>query len=1359
MEEIEKLYGVVSKEGLYTKSLDEFKAKYSDESSREKLYNVVSQKGLYTKTREEFNSKYFSEVKKKDDSQPTGATLQKVSPTQPTTKKSLLDGEGPKKQSVSATSNGAPKMKVFTGFTPEEQKSLQAKPVTDYMVNKTKEQLNPVVKRQRILESKKVLTPAEKQELQSIKTAKIEGDRYLTNKLMKGMTPRINQALEVSDDENKRIEAEYNQDASGGGWWQKTKEAASDITTGILQSLGSLADMHESNIKDLEIKPDSPLQKYNEEVIREVKDSKEVLTSEQFQQRVRDKYINEKKNNVVLSQLNQINDELPDDLRERLKLGTFDNLTNLTKENKDLLKVTKVLETSRDAVHDDFVELEKKMVELSKARQPIPDDLKIQYESIVKKYNEYSSQIKNNYDKYSKNSKDLGNFKQEYEVFNTFGNGYLNFGTKLVNSGETILADALDFGAYMYDMGSNLPGLEKYNKVISLGLHVGAKELREDVEYRSQFLRKTTEAVSVDDYVDKTVGFVADNLIPVIGLFFGGEVGIAGMAMTTAGSKYNQMVIEKEMGAKEGKDQYSTLQMATVPILWGATMVAPMATQLGAMRNAQRTMMAIERQSPALLEKTFMDKAIEFGTKYNLESIKLAKDLTVMRGLQQVTDNMILGKDIDYTQFKAGEIFKEAYGLHALNMAMPIVFGTITKPFFTNKEVKEMTESSNDIFSLGEKLKDSKLTQEEKGIIKNSINTLTEKMNTIVSSKIENITKLPTFISDKIFDGFAKSSELRAKALRIKNSENLSTREKKVALEGLEKEYRKNEADLIDLRTGNIIKTLSQEEQLKLKDIASRELLSESEGKDIKLSDEDITKRANINYIRDNAKKVEAEVKPARKGIEDQVSQPIELEVTPAKPVEEVKPTEEVTPKIESPIELKEGEELIDVKEDGKGRTHTYVSETTEKDGVKTTKFKFNRSDKSSEKRATTGVETDKVLDKYGYEISEGEIPEGTEITQIYEIREGKNSTGATVLFKNPETGGIFKGEVLLTPKTEAKPETTVAEKEAEVERLREEEIKEKQNVDPNDKAKQDEIYDKYDKLISPLLREIEGAKPVEEAKPTEEVKQKPLLDESIEKVDGIKDGEFIELPDGSKIEKVGDAFKWNRGENGTREISRGSAIKITNNKIAESRAGDNISLNAYDTETVKGEELNVGDVYIRDDKGTRYVYRLLSKPKVRARDTGSFWNADVEVLHIGKQPIEVLEQKLGDEIGEVYKSERRPGSNAVDTFKSPRKDIKSFGKVKKINNWEEVSKAKEIEAKAEVKPSEVEAKPTEAKVPETEVKPETKSRRRTKKETLEVTPKAETEKEIVSLPENEKELDKFLLEMQEKGIIKVEPC
>lgn len=62
----QKLYDTVKGQGLYTKSFDEFKAKYSTPEAIDNLYNVVSKTQLYTKSKDEFLGKYFAEpVEKK----------------------------------------------------------------------------------------------------------------------------------------------------------------------------------------------------------------------------------------------------------------------------------------------------------------------------------------------------------------------------------------------------------------------------------------------------------------------------------------------------------------------------------------------------------------------------------------------------------------------------------------------------------------------------------------------------------------------------------------------------------------------------------------------------------------------------------------------------------------------------------------------------------------------------------------------------------------------------------------------------------------------------------------------------------------------------------------------------------------------------------------------------------------------------------------------------------------------------------------------------------------------------------------------------------------------------------------------
>ncbi len=79
---LDKLYEVVSREGLYTKSKNDFIKKYSNPQEIDKLYDVVSREQLFTKNKDDFYSKYYPDLKKKEPevspyvSAPTKSPLQ-----------------------------------------------------------------------------------------------------------------------------------------------------------------------------------------------------------------------------------------------------------------------------------------------------------------------------------------------------------------------------------------------------------------------------------------------------------------------------------------------------------------------------------------------------------------------------------------------------------------------------------------------------------------------------------------------------------------------------------------------------------------------------------------------------------------------------------------------------------------------------------------------------------------------------------------------------------------------------------------------------------------------------------------------------------------------------------------------------------------------------------------------------------------------------------------------------------------------------------------------------------------------------------------------------------------------------------
>ena len=77
MEEIQKLYDVLVRDGYYTKTLDEFNVQFQDPTYQDKVFNVVSRDGLYTKNKESFLKQYG--LKKKEDTElpsPVGSLVQ-----------------------------------------------------------------------------------------------------------------------------------------------------------------------------------------------------------------------------------------------------------------------------------------------------------------------------------------------------------------------------------------------------------------------------------------------------------------------------------------------------------------------------------------------------------------------------------------------------------------------------------------------------------------------------------------------------------------------------------------------------------------------------------------------------------------------------------------------------------------------------------------------------------------------------------------------------------------------------------------------------------------------------------------------------------------------------------------------------------------------------------------------------------------------------------------------------------------------------------------------------------------------------------------------------------------------------------
>ena len=533
--------------------------------------------------------------------------------------------------------------------------------------------------------------------------------------------------------------------------------------------------------------------------------------------------------------------------------------------------------------------------------------------------------------------------------------------------------------------------------------------LDEASEDREQFIKYKAKDISNFSDVGSFMAGLATEQIPVwTTLAIAPELGPALLGAGTGGEQFRTMEIEESQPFAK-KTSFGQ-KLATSYMYGGAEALFERLGTVSVLKNIEKSIAKASNPSRKLIEDGVMQEVSKLGKQFGYNFGLEGGTEYLTAEAQIAADRYIAGKEISTQQ--ANERRFESFvagGLMGGGMTMiGGVWGAIAQNariYSDNKDIKKTKEILSQIERLSDEIKNNpNLTPEEKVTVYKKMNELTNQSFDIVSKNAKKGKDFNAQETQFLVDINVKQAELKAKLQEIKDS-NFSKEQKETFINELKDEYSKLEEKRNTTLQGgyNKLTELPSAEVIRLKDKAARELMKElnPDGtKTITINDSEITKRA-IQLLESETKAPAVE----------------EMSVKPA----EAKPT------IESPIELKEGEELVDVKQDKKGNTYTYVAETSEKDSVKTTKFKFNRSDKSSEQRNPSGVDTDKVLDKYGYEITADQIQEGAEIIEINEIREGEKTTGATVTFKDAETGNTFQGEIVLQPKAkEAKAEEVI---------------------------------------------------------------------------------------------------------------------------------------------------------------------------------------------------------------------------------------------------------------------------------------------------------------------------------------------
>ena len=596
-------------------------------------------------------------------------------------------------------------------------------------------------------------------------------------------------------------------------------------------------------------------------------------------------------------------------------------------------------------------------------------------------------------------------FKYNYNDYEKHLSNIKNFAKGIAGGTVKLMEETARYLDEKTGMDTDVYGFREGN------IKMANEVIDEASEDREQFIKYKAKDISNFSDVGSFMAGLGTEQLPVYAtLAIAPELGVGLLGAGTGGEQFRTMEIEETQPFAK-KTSFGQ-KLATAYLYGGAETLFERLGTVSVLKNIEKSIAKASNPSRKLIQDGAIQEVSRLGKQFGYNFGLEGGTEYLTAEAQIAADRYVAGKEISGQQ--ANERRYESFVAGGLMGGGMTILGGVwggiaqnARLYSDNKDIKKTKEILSQIEKLSDEIKNNpNLTQEEKVTVYKKMNELTNQSFDIVSKNAKKGKDFSAKETDFLVDINIKQAELKAKLQEIKDS-NFSKEQKETFINELKDEYSKLEEKRNTTLQGNYNKLteLPSSEVIRLKDKAARELMKEL--------NPDGTKTITINDAEINKRAIQL--------LESETKAPVVEDMSVNAP--EAK-TEEVKPAIESPIELKEGEELVDVKQDKKGNTYTYVAETSEKDGVKTTKFKFNRSDKSSDQRASSGVDADKVLDKYGYEIPADEIPEGAEISEINEIREGEKTTGATVTFKDPETGNTFKGEILLKPKsTEVKVE------------------------------------------------------------------------------------------------------------------------------------------------------------------------------------------------------------------------------------------------------------------------------------------------------------------------------------------------
>ena len=715
---------------------------------------------------------YFG-VKKKEVSQPASQKTQSASKSKPTTTPISSATEETQVPVESDGLDGPPKMKTFTGFTPEEQKTLQAKPAIK--VSKSSELIGKRLKLQKELSTTKV-TPENQDEI-SRKTdelsAVIKAQDEITNSRLSEIE---NQFKQAKNEDAVKLEADKRLEdlLTTTGVWNNIKSTSLNIYNNLIDQAASITD--EPGIKEFKADID-PLSEEKKEVKKDAASRKVKLSDEQVDELAKQLYKDKQIDYIETDNINSFLDNLDEGDKNLLKQSRKQTAEHLQESNLKEEKVINAYEVIGNKKIKEYKDLENQILNYKKSGMEVPKELANSYTSLAQEIIGIGSNIQKRQSIINKNKSDLGTAQQEFDLlkrqYGDVENFLLNTGIAARELGVGVIS-GLDYLGSMANPAAKLSSMQLQSKLA--GVNKGLEEERSN-------LRKSVESVESPEGFLNYVSDVMSNQIPNLVVTSTGVGGLATIGLSGTGQKYASMNRE----VLEGKASYTPLQMASAPLLYGSAEVVSEIPTLSILKKGGRVFESIAKNEGDLIKKTAQQKAKEWAKDWGVDMSKELAGEEFTNFAQNFNDKFVLGKKDVGLLDNTGTVFKDTFTLTSILKAAPHVAGAILKPLQTNKDLNVLDENSRKIIQFSKQLEDESLTDVEKSVIKKQIDKATVENSTILANTIEKVNNMPDDVYKKIIDLNNKAAEIKTDAFDINNG---TLPNKKELINDLQQEYK-----------------------------------------------------------------------------------------------------------------------------------------------------------------------------------------------------------------------------------------------------------------------------------------------------------------------------------------------------------------------------------------------------------------------------------------------------------------------------------------------------------------------------------------------------------------------------------------